>query len=516
SDNATVKTYDYGYYSDMLQVPYWYIPELDLQALYYPRDKDIGLYTSTLSPVIKLKLLFYETELEIAVEDKAYPGLETTISGRFDYGQSPPLNDREVEIYFDDVLISEGIAQEVFTKKIRIDPEADMGEHIITMSSAAVERYSSANVSVVLNVARATPILDLSIPRVAVIPGSIGLNGKLYSEVGPLSGTSMKIGVGKSQVELVSSEDGAFNTKIKVGMGSSVMGSQDLVIQVLPQEPWHAPLVTTRTMVMVNMVNCTGILAILILLGIYLPGRLRARLGAYPRRRVRPGMAVTQPEPAPAYSDSVFVPALTEESSQSSGEPRHRIFYWYRLAVILILGITKALLKLQQTPREFAKESSGVLGPAAKYFIELTKMVERLLYSQYSPTEEDVESSKRLSHKIEEESKLEGITQPALAQQLHWEGTTIQFECNELSVVNGARAFEFGNRVLTTNLWRQLSTWLWVLLLLAVAYYACILLFLLPLLVASLALYLPLVIVGDSREKGTKAMTKEESKDEGV
>jgi hypothetical protein len=53
SPYATVTTYGYGYYSDTLQVPYWFTPELELQALYYPRDKDIGVYTSSLSPVIK-------------------------------------------------------------------------------------------------------------------------------------------------------------------------------------------------------------------------------------------------------------------------------------------------------------------------------------------------------------------------------------------------------------------------------------------------------------------------------
>ena len=72
-----------------------------------------------------------------------------------------------------------------------------------------------------------------------MIPGSIELSGKLYSEVGPLSGAPMRIGWGKSQVELVSSEDGSFSTEIKVGMGSGVVGSQDLAIQIFHH--WMMP-----------------------------------------------------------------------------------------------------------------------------------------------------------------------------------------------------------------------------------------------------------------------------------
>ncbi|MFC2071592.1 DUF4129 domain-containing protein [Chloroflexota bacterium] len=513
---VTSKTDAYGHYQGRLQVPYWYMPELDLQALYYPRGKDVGLYLASLSPVRKLKVLFYEAELGVTVEDKAYPGLETTITGRFDYGQSPSLNERKAEIYFDDVFITEVVAQEAFVQEIVIDPDADVGEHVITVSAAARERYAPVVASAILNVARATPILDLGIPRVALIPGSIGLGGKLYSEVGPLSEALIKMGLGKSQVELLSSEDGAFDTRIGVGMGLGVIGSQDLVIQVLPQEPWHFPLVITRTVVLVNVVNCGGILAILIFFGIYLPGRLGGRLGVYPRRRVIPVEVIARPQIVPTYSDSTIVPSLTEGEGQGRGEPRNRIFYRYRLVVRLVQRITRALLAPHQTLREFAYEGSRVLGPAAKYFIELTEMVERLLYSQYSPTEGDVGKSKQLSGDIEKEPKSEVTMQSLLPRQLRGEGTVAQFEPNELSVVGGARAFELGGRVSTTSTWRQLSTWLWVLLILAVAYYACILLFVLPLLLASLAYCLPLVIVDDSNERGIKAMTKEELKGEGV
>jgi hypothetical protein len=192
-------------------------------------------------------------------------------------------------------------------------------------------------------------------------------------------------------------------------MGLGVVGSQDLAIQALPQEPWHAPLATTRSVMMINMVNCGGILAILIFLGIYLPGRLRKKLGAYPVNRTRPEVIITLPELTPVYSESVIAPAQVEERIPDSGEPRSRILHWYRLAVRLIQGITATLLKPHQTLREFARENVSTLGPAAKYFIKLTEIVERLLYSQYRPTEKDAGESQQLSHTIEEELKREGI-----------------------------------------------------------------------------------------------------------
>ena len=405
----TAKTRTDGHYQGTLQVPYWYIPEIDLHALYYPRDEDIGLYIASLSPVVKLKVLYYEAGLEVTVEDKAYPGLETTVSGKFDYGQSPPLIERKVEIYLDDVFITELKAGEEFSQEIKLSPELDVGKHTITVSAVAAERYSPVVASAILDVTKAPLILDINIPAVALIPGGIGLGGKLYSEVGPVSGAQIRMGLGKSQVELVSSEDGTFDTEIKMGMGFSLIGSQDLGIQVIPQEPWHATLTTTRNMVVMNMVNCGGILILLVFLAIFLPGRLRGRLRMYSWRRARPAIAIAQPEPAPVYSETVLVPALPEESGETDGEPRNRIFYWYRLILRLVQRMSRALLRPQQTLREFARESSQVLGPAAKYFIELTRMAEKLLYSQYRPSEGDVEKSKQLSHTIEEELKGEGV-----------------------------------------------------------------------------------------------------------
>ncbi|MFC2056395.1 DUF4129 domain-containing protein, partial [Chloroflexota bacterium] len=471
----TVKTDPLGYYQGMLRVPYWYVQEIDLQALYYPQEEDIGAYLASISPVINLKVLFYEAELEISVEDKVYLGLETTVTGRFDYGESPIPDERKVEIYLDDVFTTEIIAKETFAQEMRIDPEVDVGKHVITISASSIERYSSVESSAILNVTRATPSLDLDIPRVGMIPGTITLEGRFYSEVGPVSKALIEMELGKSQIEFYSSEDGSFDTRIHTGMGLGMIGSQDLVIRVLPQEPWHTPIVTSRSILIVNTINCGGILAILIFFGIYLPHRLRGRLGTYATRPAKPVIMTAPSEPAPTYSKSVTDLTITEEGEKISGEPRNRILYWYRLVARLIQGITETLLRPQQTLREFAYASSRMLGPAGKYFVELTKIVERLLYSQYSPTEDDAGKSEQLSHTIEGKSK------SLVKAQSSPEGEGIRLEASNVSYGHGIEKLDYGARLSITGPWRQPSTWLWILVIAAVTFYACISLFVLPL-----------------------------------
>ncbi|MCJ7744233.1 MAG: DUF4129 domain-containing protein [Dehalococcoidales bacterium] len=399
----TVQTDASGRYQGAFKIPYWYRPELDAQALYYPRGNDKGVYLASLSPVVKLQVLFYPAELEIKLEAKAYPGRETSLSVRYDYGDAPVPEGREVEVYLDDQLITESTAQAEFVQKIVVDPNTGVGKHILTVSSAAAGRYAPVVASAPLEVAKATPILEIGLPRVTMIPGVLNLTGKIYSELGPVNNAQIKLAIGQSQVEFITEEAGAFATKMKLGMNLGIVGTQDLTIEVVPAEPWHAPLVVTRQILMVNVVNCASILVVLLLLGVYLPSRLRRRLGAYAPRKAPPPTTTELPRPAPAASGDL-TDSIPEDSVEG-GEPRRQVIYWYHFVTNLLARAAKAILKPQQTLREFAQECSRVLGPAANYFMVLTRILERILYSDYEPTAEDVEKSKQLSLTIKEKIK---------------------------------------------------------------------------------------------------------------
>lgn len=399
SQYASAMTDTSGYYQGQLKVPYWYVPQVKVQALYYPREKDIGIYLSSLSPEIELKVLFYEAKLALTIADKAYPGLETEVSGRFDYGRSPAPGQRRVQTYLDNSLVKELFCEGEFTERLGIDPEVDLGEHAITVSAQAMGRYSPVVATAALNVVRATPVLDLRMPRLGMIPGAIGFKGRLYSEVGPLSGAKIKVTLGRSQVELSTSPDGSFEAKINVGMGFQLFGSQPVEVAVVPQEPWNANLITTRRLIVVNVVNSSLVVVILLFLGIYLPGRLRKRFGLKASKKPTPVSEPVKPEPTPAYSMTVAAP--TEDIVEPAGGTRERILYWYRLVVRLIQRVIRVVPKPHETLREFAREARQALGPMGEYLMQLTKIIERLLYSRYEPAKEDLEKSQELSHGIE-------------------------------------------------------------------------------------------------------------------
>jgi len=401
STQLTVRTDSRGRYEGVLPVPYHYVPVLSLQSLYYPRGNDVGRYLASLSPLVTLEVLFHKAALGLDVADKAYPGQETTITGSFDYSDTMPPMERSIEVYLDDALVVEAVVYgSTFSQQIELAATTETGEHTITVSSAGKDRYAPVASSTSLNIVRATTVMDINLPGIIVTPGGVNLLGTLSSEVGLLSGASLIFELDKSRVEAVSTAVGDFNARLPMGMNLALVGSQDLTIDVVPQEPWNAPTRIVQQVLMINVVNVGILVVLLAVMGVYLPGRLKGRFGAFGRGA--PGSVIRSPQPVltPLYSTEVepLVPGAEEESSQVL---ESRILGWYRIVDRLLRRITQVLQKPQQTLREYASEYGGALGPAAGYFTELTRIVEKVLYSRHKPTQEDAERSRHLSNTIE-------------------------------------------------------------------------------------------------------------------
>lgn len=399
---ATVETDVGGHYETNLAVPFWYEPEIQAQALYYPVGGDIGIYLASTSPEITLEVLFYETELTIALAPKAYPGLETTIFCKFTYGELIPPTPRPIEIYLDNNLIAEGTAIEEFTATIKLDDDFPLGTHAITASSTSMGRYAPATATVGLNVTRAIPVLTVDFPTIVLIPGKVDLSGQLQSGAGSLSNADITITLDRTRTTVKSSESGAFEASLEMKWGFELVGSQDLIIQVTPQEPWNDSLVVSKKAFLISTINCAVFLAIVIFFGVFLSYKLKRRIEAYARRRTKPAVApASRPETTPVYSETINVPLKLVEATAES-EPRQKIFAWYISILKLVQKAARAFLRPNQTLREFAADTQKTLGPVSAYFIDFTKMIEKLLYSSSQTTDKEVSKSRELTDKIQE------------------------------------------------------------------------------------------------------------------
>ena len=359
--------------------------------------------------------------------------------------------------------MSEFTSQSSFIHEIIIAPEIREGEHRITVVSPGINRYAPAHTDIPLLVTRTTPLLDLDTPNLAFIPGTVRIKGVLYSEDSPLSGATIKMKMGNSQVDTTSSADGAFDAKLKIGMGFGFLGTQVLKVEVIPRESWYRGLYTESNLVVLNLINASGLIAIIAFPIIYLTVRLRRRQ-VYLIQGIESIPEALSPETVQTYGEAASAALSIEERGKDIAEPRTLILNAYRLVIRFIEGITSSLIGPHQTLREFAVKSSAILGITAHNLVQLTKIVERILYSAYMPTKADITTSQNLSRAVETEAK-HAITVSSTSSQPDYEHSD--------------------EKALVVNPWQQLSTWLWVVLIVTVAYYACLLLFMLPLLFSS-------------------------------
>jgi hypothetical protein len=389
----SVFTGEDGVFQGVFRVPYKYVPEVVMEALYRPRGEDIGRYLASKSPPVTLRVLFYSAMLTLRLEDKAFPGRETTVHGIFDYGEFPVLETRQVEIYLGDSLVIETQVGPEFSLSIKLAPETQLGGQRITVAAPAMGRHAPVIASAYLEVVRATPVVDLTLPWVALIPGDIELSGRVFSEVGPISGGAINLRLGRSEVETTTMEDGRFAVKIRRGMSLELIGSQSLRVQVIPQEPWHSAVASTESLFVVNWVNSGGVLLGLLVLGILV--QRRARRFALPRYREERPLLPPRPVEEPGLA------AVASADALPAGEARSRIVGWYRRVVKLLLQLFHLVFGPSQTLREFSQEVSPRLGPVAGFFEELTRVVERAVYSSHNPTDEEAERGEEISRQVE-------------------------------------------------------------------------------------------------------------------
>jgi len=403
-NQGTVTTDAGGNFTALTRVPFWYFLSIQVQALYYPKGTDVGVYLSSLSSVATLQVLYYEASLSLSLDGTAYPGRETAIRGEAVYRPSAAPVARNLEIYIDNVLTDEFTSSGAFTRTIILAPDIKPGRHTVTVSAEAQGRYAPFFTDAFLEVRKADVRLGLNLPRVIFIPGGIDLNGGVSSDLGPLQGALVSVSSGKAMHEFRSSTDGSFQEKMRLPFEFGLVGSETLEVTVFPTEPWNQPLIVAERVFVINSITGGVFMVLILVMGVLLPRKLKIRAWHPSRRRKSLQPVVSgRVETPPVYSDLAGAPFPDDAGRNAMAvEPRGRILSWYTLILRLAQQFARVVLKPQHTLREFVAEAGKALGPLAGYLMEFTRVVEKLLYSRSKPTEADVIRSEQLRRRLQD------------------------------------------------------------------------------------------------------------------
>jgi hypothetical protein len=378
-----------GNYRGELAIPYNYVSEMSVEAVYHPEGDDISVYDGSTSPSVTLRVLFYQTNMILDAPKKAYPGQTYMLEGNLDYGNNPMPKTRQVQVYWDDELKTELEVTESFAVELPLPDNTAVGQHLVKVDVAPQQRYAPGSFTAQLEVTKAAVFIDVDAPGMALLPFGLIVSGKVYSDTGPLDGANVNIMLGDWEATTRTADDGTFKVHLNTGMSLTMFGSRNLEVSAVPKESWNQIGEISPSLKVINLVNIFG-LALAIAVALFALFRVRKAIKRTPAVGAQPGQAT----PETGYT------AVSQP--EAPGSPRSILIELYRQVLRSVQNMTTMMLRSNQTLREFAQETVPRLGPLAGHFKEFTLMMEKTLYSKRPPQEEDVARGEELSKRLQE------------------------------------------------------------------------------------------------------------------
>lgn len=329
------------------------------------------------------RLLPYETTISLSVPEIAYPARPFTVVGTVLEKAPKPSDGRVLTL----VLNSDKLAEfplGQFRENITLPDGILSGEHLITASVSAQNRYLGASVQRTLQVIRAMPVIAARAPAYAFAPGRASLNGSVKSRFGAVTDAWVEVRIGNTIYRAQTTKSGEFAITLHLPATLNLVGPERFSLRLSPQEPWHA---ATEAVFQVFIINfATASVAVLLFTvggAIYLRSR---------RRRKRVGAAA--------------VPSLVglepdQAGTRSPVTVREQILSLYLRALSVVQAMTGLDTFPSTTLRELLLQAQPKL--ETDTFAQMTRLVEGVLYSARPITPALLEQSRHLFGRLEGE-----------------------------------------------------------------------------------------------------------------
>ena len=386
--NTTTTTGFDGSYVTNVIIPYEYVDNTTLTAVYQPAGNDANIYLASKSPPVTITTMFYQTVLEVSTSKRVYLGLPFTVSGTVT--DNHDNISRNIKVLLDDTTLAEEIASGPFSFEITLPEKTPLGTGKLTVAVSPQGRYSGASVQRSVTISVLPIYLDIRTPSIVLLPGDIQISGMVYSELGPVVAAPVSLHFKKSSTTVRTSGDGSFATSLETPLDLFLIGSQEILIDIESLEPWAPTTNVKKQVFIINPLSTALILAILIALWLVIRRRIRTR--TYTEKEIPPAEVVEVPAATPFPAP---VPKLTGIKGQ--------VLSAYRSVLATVEKISGVIMSPDITLREFLKTANLPSPTTTDRFSELTAITESTLYSARSPQKTTATRAEELAANIKEE-----------------------------------------------------------------------------------------------------------------
>lgn len=369
----TVFTAADGSFAVTITVPCEYESEMTLEARYDPAGFDDGVYAASYQ-ILTLEPFFYSSQFEVTAPPEIQPGYAFSVAGGIT--SDGGITSRILTVYLDGVLLFEGtVSNGDFEFELMPPVDLAFGSHNLSFSVAAFGRYADVSKTINVEASKLVPEVEIKSSSLVFLPGSIAINGNVYSDNVPLSGAEVKLVYGDEEFTSITSVNGRFAFVVELDFGLMIFGLRQVAITVEPLELWYAPFESEVSVAVINPAYI-GLMAVAFISG-----------GVLYRRRSKPNQSLNSKRfsvikgarPAPVSFSARQSPEYA--ISGVSG----RVLAAYLKAMGAVEKTTGIIMTPDVTLREYLAKVEPSLSAAKEPFIELNTMAEAIMYSTYRP-----------------------------------------------------------------------------------------------------------------------------------
>ena len=380
-----------GAFTAAVNIPYIYVSQIALKAVYLPAGDDTAIYLAAESQPVALNATYHLTKLDVTVPEKTHPGFPIPITGHL--GSSGDEMERTIKVFLDDALMAERQSKGQFDFEIVPPADTKPGKHRLTVSVLPLDRYSGATTEFTVDVSTVTAQADIVTPSLLVLPWRADVSGKVISDRAPVPDAQIEVRLGRSTTFIRTTADGVFSASVNTPFNLSLAGPQEMSVTVTPTQPWYEPLEIKREVFTINSSNILLILLAAGSLGLLLYRRGRSAIltaAAQPvvARPATPQHLPIMPAPIPKHEFIGFKGIILSSYFSVAKE---------------IGNLTGAVLGEAMTLREFLKTTAPKIAASARPFTELTALAELALYSTRQLNAETASRAEKQASAIREE-----------------------------------------------------------------------------------------------------------------
>jgi len=383
---STAFTNDSGAFTAELKIPYIYVSNLTVKAVYSPQGEDARIYRPCESREISIRILFYRVELKVGYPSKVYPGKSFQVEGYASTDTGEPVYGLTVKASLaETVKFTSTSSNGYFKLNVKVDPRLHIGVYRLTVESSPMGVYAPGRYVGSLEVVKAKLKLIVSAPSVIVIPSKVQIKGEASSELEVVKGIIVTATLADLS-NATRSDNGSFNVSLGIPASLMLSGVYTLTVRVEPEDPWNQAATYTMNVLILNPIN-----AFLALIA-SIPIVLVVLKSVKTRKRITEAFEAREAELK--VTPTLVKPTLVLEGGWAP------VLNCYLKALDAVSKALKLNQEPSETLREFLNRVKPMLKDLTVYFRELTVMAELALYSPVKPRGEDIERAEKLLDKL--------------------------------------------------------------------------------------------------------------------